>query len=324
MVENKLLHLKIKQIRREANAIHSYELVPEGGNALPAFDAGSHLDLHLPSGAIRQYSISNDPAETNRYVVGILRDEGGRGGSKEVHDILRVGDELLVSGPRNHFHLDENAKKVILLAGGIGITPLKSMAHRLKTLQVPFELHYCARAIENIAFTEDLECLANGGLVQLHLDGGQPEQGLNISEFINGLEAGSDLYYCGPIGFMRACADAAKDRSDIGVYFEHFKVPDKGLVNVAPQETSGGLFLQIQSTGKKIPLTRGDSLIDILSKSGVEISTSCQSGLCGTCKTRYISGEVEHGDCILSESEHKEYLTPCISYVKSGTLVLDL
>jgi len=324
VTDNKLLHLKIKQIRQEASGIHSFELVSEDGITLPPFDAGSHIDLHLPSGIIRQYSLSNDPVETNRYVVGILRDEQGRGGSKEVHQAFRVGDSLLTSHPRNHFQLDESAKRVVLLAGGIGITPLKSMGHRLKTLGIPFELHYCARSQENIAFPQELQDLSGSGEIQFHLDGGVPSNGLNISEMIEGLEAGTHLYYCGPVGFMKACAQAAKERSDLHVHFEHFKVPEKeeGQSKVITDESE--LAIQIQSTGQKIALSRSESLIDVLAKLGVEVSTSCQSGLCGTCKTRYISGDVEHGDCILSDAEHAEYLTPCISHIKSGTLVLDL
>jgi vanillate O-demethylase ferredoxin subunit len=324
VTDNKLLHLKIKQIRQEASGIHSYELVSEDGKVLPPFDAGSHIDLHLPSGSIRQYSLSNDPAETHRYVVGILRDEQGRGGSKEVHQALRVGDFLAVSRPRNHFHLDESAKKVILLAGGIGITPLKSMGHRLKSLGIPFELHYCARAQENIAFPQDLQNLSDSGEIQFHLDDGIPGNGLNISEMIEDLESGAHLYYCGPAGFMKVCAQAATKRSDIHVHCEHFKAPEKEAGQTKVKSDVSELAIQIQSTGQKITLSRSESLIDVLAKLGVEVSTSCQSGLCGTCKTRYISGDVEHGDCILSDAEHAEYLTPCISHIKSGTLVLDL
>lgn len=324
VAENKLLQLKIKQIRQEASEIHAYELVSMDENSLPAFEAGSHIDLHLPSGLIRQYSLSNDPAETHRYVVGILRDEHGYGGSKEVHQALKVGDAIEVSRPRNHFHLDETAKKVILLAGGIGITPLRSMGYRLKALGIPFELHYCARAQENIAFSQELKGLSNPGKIQFHLDGGMAGSGLNIAEMIQGIESDAHLYYCGPPGFMKACSEAAKGRSDINVHFEHFKAPVKAPDSSVTLSDSSGLAIQIQSTGQKISLTRADSLVEALAKLGIEVSTSCQSGLCGTCKTRYISGDVEHGDCILSDAEHGEYLTPCISHIKSGTLVLDL
>lgn len=324
MADNQLLQLKIKQIRQEASGIHSFELVSEDEKALPPFDAGSHIDLHLPSGTIRQYSLSNDPVETHRYVVGVLRDEQGRGGSKEAHQVFRVGDSLSASNPRNHFQLDESAKKVILLAGGIGITPLKSMGHRLRSLGIPFELHYCARAQENIAFPQELQNLSDSGEVQFHLDGGILGNGLNITEMIKGLEADSHLYYCGPAGFMKACAQAAKERSDLHVHFEHFKAPEKEGGQAKLESDPGELVIQIQSTGQKIALSRSESLIDVLAKLGVEVLTSCQSGLCGTCKTRYISGDVEHGDCILSDAEHAEYLTPCISHIKSGTLVLDL
>jgi vanillate O-demethylase ferredoxin subunit len=326
--QQSLLRLVIRQIRLEANGIHSYELVSEDGAALPAFTAGSHLDIHLPSGTIRQYSLSNDPAEQHRYVIGVLRDERGRGGSKEVHSALQVGHVVQVSAPRNHFHLNEKSKKIFLLAGGIGITPLKAMAHRLKQLCLPFELHYCARGRDNLAFIDELRQLGDAESIHFHIDGGKPENGLDIASFIAALPPESGLYYCGPSGFMQACAQAAAQRSDIDVHCEHFKVTVKQTVerDIAYNAGNEGeqVFIQIRSTNQTIPLTKFDSIIDTLAKSGVEIPTSCQSGLCGTCKTRYISGQVEHGDYILSDEEHAQYLTPCVSHVQCGTLVLDL
>lgn len=322
MEANKTLRLKIRQIRLEASGIHSYELVAEEGAPLPAFSAGSHLDIHLPSGLIRQYSLCNDPAEQHRYVIGVLRDERGRGGSKELHQLLQVGATVLASHPRNHFHLDESAPHVVLLAGGIGITPLKSMAHRLRSLGTSFTLHYCARGLENIAFAEELKALAAPQELQLHLDGGNPDRGLDIAATFAQLPKGSSLYYCGPTGFMAACAEAAQQYPDHPVYCEHFAAPVTIPVIQDPQR--GARFIEIHSTGQRIAVNPGESLVDALGDAGIEIPVSCQSGLCGTCKTAYLSGDVEHADCILSQDEQMQFLTPCCSQIRGGTLVLDL
>lgn len=317
-----MISLKIRQIREEASGIHAYELAAQDGGQLPAFSAGSHLDIHLPSGIIRQYSLSNDPAERHRYVIGVLRDERGRGGSKELHQQLQVGASVLASHPRNHFHLDETATNIVLLAGGIGITPLKSMAHRLTTMGLGFTLHYCARGIENIAFAEELKTLLGPAALHFHLDGGNPAQGLNIAALFAELPEGTRLYYCGPAGFMAACAEAARQYPDVQVYCEYFKAP--ATSPVVQQAHSDERFIQIHSTGQRIAVTAGASLVDTLGAAGIEIPVSCQSGLCGTCKTAYLSGDIEHADCILSEAEHAQYLTPCCSQIRSGTLVLDL
>lgn len=322
MEANNLLHLKIRQIREEAKGIHSYELVAQEGALLPTFSAGSHLDIHLPSGTIRQYSLSNDPAEQHRYVIGVLRDERGCGGSTELHQHLHVGSTVLASHPRNHFHLDESAAHVVLLAGGIGITPLKSMVHRLRTLGTAFSLHYCARSLENIAFAEELQALAGPEALHLHLDGGNPDRGLDIAALFAALPAACSVYYCGPAGFMAACAEAARQIPGLPVYCEHFKAP--ASVAVVQQAQPGSRFIEIHSTGQRIAVNLGQSLVDALDGAGVEIPVSCQSGLCGTCKTAYLSGDIEHADCILSQAEQTQYLTPCCSQIRSGTLVLDL
>jgi vanillate O-demethylase ferredoxin subunit len=317
------MQLVIKQVRLEATGIHSYELISPTGSSLPRFSAGAHLDVHLPSGTIRQYSLANDPAQSHHYVIAVLNDAMGRGGSMELHRTFQVGQIVTVSAPRNHFHLHEDARQVFLLAGGIGITPLKAMAHRLNTLGIAFELHYCARSKDHLAFTEALQAFSPTGTVHYHLDGGKIEQGLSLPQWIHGLPEAAQLYYCGPTGLMQACHDALKSRPDIQAYCEHFKAPNSEIRNTTSTDDAE-VFLHIQSTGKTVAVKQSESLIDALAKHGVDISTSCQSGLCGTCKTRFISGLVEHQDFILSDAEHMEFFTPCVSHIKSGTLVLDL
>lgn len=314
------LELLVRQIRAEAAGINAYELVEPAGRPLPPFTAGAHIDVHVAPGLVRQYSLCNDPAERDRYVIAVLCDEGGRGGSRAVHERIRVRDRVAVSAPRNHFALAGGARKVVLLAGGIGVTPLKAMAHSLRAAGADFELHYCAKAPECAAFGDELSAL--GGHVHYHFDGGDPAKGLDIAGMLARPAADTHLYYCGPGGFMKACGDASAHWPAGTVHCEHFKAP------TAPASTAGsataGYIAQIASTGLEVSVDAGQNLAEALQAAGVALETSCQSGLCGTCKVRYLSGEVDHQDYILDEAERQSFLTPCVSRACGERLVLDL
>jgi ferredoxin-NADP reductase len=321
--DGRALDLMVRQIRFEGKGINSYELVDPQGASLPPFTAGAHIDVHLKGGTIRQYSLSNAPSERHRYVIAVLRDEAGRGGSKAVHDTLRVQDRVKVSAPRNNFELAADAKKVVLLAGGIGVTPLKAMAHRLEEAGIDYEMHYCAKDALCTAFTEELAGIRTAGRLHFHFDNGDPSAGLNISELLREPAADTHVYYCGPAGFMKACAAAAQHWPSGTVHFEHFKAPERDL----SQEVAGAVgefIVKIASSGQMIPVAADQSIADALDEAGVPIETSCRAGLCGTCKVRYLSGEVAHNDCILGDDEKREYLTACVSRATSRELVLDL
>lgn len=321
------LSLLVRQIRFEATGINSYELVDPAGQHLPAFTAGAHLDVQLAGGVVRQYSLSNSPAERHRYVIAVLRDENGRGGSKALHDSVRVQDMVSVSQPRNHFGLAADARKVILLAGGIGVTPLKAMAHALDAAGVPFAFHYCARNDGCLAFRDVLAGPWTHGTSQFHLDNGNPAEGLDIAGLLRDPEEGTHLFYCGPAGFMRACADASAHWPAQAVHCEHFKAPAASTVSVDGSDTppaAGSFVIRIASTGAMIDVAPQTSIVEALEAAGVRIETSCQSGLCGTCKVRYLEGEVDHQDFILDDAEHAHWMTACVSRAKSATLVLDL
>lgn len=316
------LSLLVRQIRFEATGINSYELVHPAGEHLPAFDAGAHIDVHLNNGVIRQYSLANAQHERHRYVIGVLRDEKGRGGSKALHDSLRVQDIVEVSYPRNNFTLTDKASKVMLLAGGIGVTPIKAMAHALDDAGTPFEFHYCARNEACVAFGDTLAGPWKHGSAQFHFDHGNPADGLDIAALLRDPPNGAHLYYCGPSGFMQACAAASAHWPAGTVHCEHFKAP---LAPATAQDAPAGSFtLKIASTGAAIPVGPTTSIADALKAAGVRIETSCESGLCGTCRIRYLEGEVDHHDCILDDAEHQQFLTACVSRAKTPILVLDL
>lgn len=318
------LSLVVRQIRYEANGINSYELVDPAGEELPPFTAGAHIDIRLSNGMTRQYSLCNCPTERHRYVIAVLRDENGRGGSKALHDTLHVQDIATVSHPRNNFHLVPEAKKIILLAGGIGVTPLKSMAHALDAAGVPFELHYCARNAGCVAFKEQLDANWTHGQAIFHFDNGVPGSGLDIGALLREPVDGTHVFYCGPAGFMKACAAAASHWPADTVHFEHFKAPEPpaeaGGIATAP----GSFAIKIASTGTVLEVPADRSIADVLAEAGIHVETSCQAGLCATCKIRYLDGEVDHKDYILSDDEQGQWLTACVSRATSGVLLLDL
>jgi ferredoxin-NADP reductase len=317
------LELMVRQIRFEGRGINSYEFVDPSGEVLPAFTAGAHIDIHLSDGFVRQYSLSNSPNERHRYVIAVLRDEAGRGGSKALHDKLRVQDKVRISHPRNNFELAADASKVILLAGGIGVTPLKAMAHRLEELGIDYEMHYCAKDESCTTFAVELAPLHASGKLQFHFDNGDPSKGLDLKRLLSETAPGVHVYYCGPGGFMKACAAATGHWTSGTVHFEHFKAPERAVSETVATAV-GEFIVKIASTGEQIPVSGGQSIADALEEAGVAIETSCRAGLCGTCKVRYLSGEVEHNDCILGDDEKQEYLTTCVSRALSRELVLDL
>ncbi len=315
------LRVFVRQIRFEGSGINSYELVDPDGGELPPFEAGAHIDLYLSGGTVRQYSLANDPGERHRYVIAVLKDDSGRGGSRSVHDSVHVQDVVTISRPRNNFSLVDDAGKVVLLAGGIGVTPLKAMAHTLDRLGMDYELHYCAKEPQNAAFNDELKALADKGRVHFHFDGGDPGRGLDIGALLRDPADDTHVYYCGPSGFMNACAEATTHWPKGAVHFEHFKPVAKADGTSLPP---GAFIAELSQSGRRIEVAADTSLADALNAAGVDVPTSCTSGLCGTCKVRYLSGDVDHQDYILGDDEHAEYLTSCVSRAKGDLLVLDL
>ncbi|SAL05241.1 ferredoxin-NADPH reductase [Caballeronia arationis] len=323
-VEVGTLDVRVRQIRYEGKGINSYELTNPTGKLLPPFDAGSHIDVHLKNGVIRQYSLCNSSAERHRYVIAVLKDENGRGGSRAVHESLAAGDIVSISKPRNHFALSTDATRVVLIAGGIGVTPLKAMAHELDVQGVDFEMHYCARNREAAAFGDEFAEMQRTGKLHYHFDNGEAGSGLDIRALLRDTKPGTHVYYCGPAGFMAACADAASHWPKGTVHFEHFKAPEQPKREPSGTDSADGCNVTIASTGQVVHVSPYQNLAEVLNEAGVEVPTSCCAGLCATCKVRYLEGEVEHNDFILNEDERADYLTVCVSRPVGKTLVLDL
>ncbi|WP_170760801.1 PDR/VanB family oxidoreductase [Ruegeria lacuscaerulensis] len=319
---NQTLQVTVSQKRCAAEDTAVFELVPAEGESLPTFTAGSHIDVHLGDGMIRQYSLSNDPSERHRYVIGVLREADGRGGSRTMHDQVHAGDTMTISTPRNAFELNESARKTLLFAGGIGITPILSMARRLAALGAEFEMHYCARSKERMAFRDEITASGFEDRVWLHFDDGPEDQKLDISGALSDRIDDTHLYVCGPNGFMDAVLSTAKaEWPDEAVHREYF-ASDLDL------HTDGDEAFQVKiaSSGETVDVGANQTIAEALLGHGIGVTMSCEQGVCGTCVTRVLEGTPDHRDMVLSETEHaaNTEMTVCCSRSKSPLLVLDL
>ena len=317
---NGTLHLQVRAIRLQAERTHAFELARPDGALLPPVQAGSHVDVHLPGGLLRSYSLAGDPQDRTHWLLGVLRELDGSGGSRAMHERVRVGDLLTLSAPRNAFALAPDVKHSVLLAGGIGITPSKAMAHVLAAQGASFQLHHCSRSPQHSAFAAELEAAVPAGQLHWHFDGGVPGQGLDIVALLARPAPGTHLYYCGPAGFMQACADASRHWPAGSVHFEHFKPP----IFTAPAMPAGSFEVLLAHKGIRVQVQPEQTIVRAMELAGLRVPTSCLSGLCGSCKTNYLEGDVEHNDYILSDEEHKTCLTLCVSRARSPLLVLDL
>lgn len=313
--------VRIARKRIEAVDICSFELVDVDGGALPLFTAGSHIEVHLEGGLIRHYSLANDPRESHRYLIAVLRAPNSRGGSEAMH-ALREGQELCISGPRNHFALAPNARHHVLLAGGIGITPMLSMAERLSGAGVSFEMHYCARSAARMAFLSRIATSAYERHVHLHQDDGPIEQRLDVAAVVACAKPGTHLYVCGPNGFMEAVLASARAIGwpETALHREYFA----GMA--ATSNDDPAFEVQIASTGRVIQVASGQSVVAALAAADIAVTVSCEQGVCGTCLTRVIAGTPEHRDMYLTDKERArgDQFTPCCSRAVSSRLVLDL
>lgn len=312
--------LMVRSIRWQAQGICSFELEDPEGRTLESPEPGAHVDVHLPGGVVRSYSLAGDPKDQTHWLMGVLREPKSRGGSLAMHEKVRAGDLIEVGALRNAFPMAKHAKHSILLAGGIGITPLKSMAHVLADSGASFELHYCARAQSHVAFAKELQEVVPHDRLHFHFDGGEPSKGLDIQALLKEVSPGTHVYYCGPAGFMNACAQASSHWPQEAVHCEHFKAPETAPLDLP----DGGFEVRLVKSGETIQVGPDQTIVRAIELTGRRVATSCLSGLCGACKVTYVDGEVDHRDYILNDEERTHCLTVCVSRAKGKTLSLDL
>ncbi|WP_095059464.1 PDR/VanB family oxidoreductase [Pseudomonas sp. Irchel s3f7] len=309
----------VKSVRYEAENIFSFELFPEQGTTLPAFTAGSHIDLFIPGVPTRSYSLLNDQSEANRYEIAVAKDPKSRGGSKLIHELLRAGDRLEVSGPKNLFPLNEASETSVLIAGGIGITPLWSMAQRLESLRAKWRLVYFARNRESAALLDRMNKVFSHGHIELHLAYGVAETIAAIAQVFSQDVAATHYYCCGPSGMLESYKSAAGDVPGDRVHYESF-------VALHDAATEGGFEVVLAKAGTVVNVQPGQTVLDALAQVGVEVMNSCREGICGACEVVVLEGTPDHRDSILSESEKasNKSMFVCCSGSKSQRLVLDL
>ncbi len=315
-----LLEVRILSRRPQAADIIELELVAKDGGDLPAFEAGAHVDIHIRPGLVRQYSICSDPRQRQRYRLGILLDPNTRGGSQAIHSDFAPGQHVLIGAPRCNFHLTQGTGPVLLLAAGIGITPLLSMAQVLAAQSRPFVLHYCTRSRARTAFLEEVTAGPLACACRLHHDDGPEAQRFSLSQALGSASASADVYICGPEGFiefvLRGAAQQGVDPARLHV--ERFKASDA-------QEGQSFTVVAAHS-GVELEVPPGVSVASALIGAGINLPISCEQGICGTCLTPVLEGTPDHRDQYQTDEEKaaNTQMTPCCSRSLSRRIVLAL
>ncbi|MGI4855900.1 MAG: cytochrome P450/oxidoreductase [Janthinobacterium lividum] len=314
------LTVRIASRTTEADGIVSLELVSPDGTPLPRFTAGSHIDIKLANGIVRQYSLSNDPDATSSYRIAVLRETASRGGSAAVHQELTVGKTLHIGLPRNLFTLEESAPASVLIAGGIGITPLLSMAYRLHALAAPMSLHYASRSRSRAAFLEELRRAPFASNVFSHFDDDAGAPRLDVRAILRAAAPQAHLYCCGPRGFIDHVSAAARELNwgEDRIHVEHFA--GTPLLEGAPFDVVAA------RSGVTLHVPSDKTILEVLTNAGINVASSCHSGVCSTCTTRVLDGVPDHRDMVLSPEERNgnRLITVCCSRSKTQQLVLDI
>jgi ferredoxin-NADP reductase len=311
------LEVEVAEIRPESDCVLSVHLADPAGGDLPAWSPGAHVDVLLPNGLLRQYSLCSEPGAA-RWRLGVLREPKSRGGSAYVHDALRPGARIRVRAPRNNFSL-KRAPEYVFIAGGIGITPILPMLAQAEEAGVPWRLVYLGRSLDSMAFTAELA--RYGQKVHLHAD---DTAGLYpLKDLLGEGDAAFHAYVCGPGPLLDVISSLAATWADGSrFHYERF-VADPA----ASAPARGDHEFTVQTTGGvDVQVPVGTSILDALAQAGVPVLNSCREGICGTCETPVVSGEIDHRDSLLSEEERNagDTMMICVSRCKGPRLILDL
>ena len=312
-----LMPLRVTRNDKIADGIHLFELRAANGQPLPPFSAGAHITIRVPNGLLRKYSLCNAPAERDRYQVAIKRETNGRGGSSTLIDKVKAGDELMVAPPVNDFGLPQRAQDFLFIAGGIGITPIMAMIRELQAQGKRFRLFYCSRSPETTAFTEELSAPEFAGKVVIHHDQGDPTCSLDLNPILAERRNREHLYCCGPRPLMEAVRRMTDHWSPTAVHFEAFSEAETHKADDKP------FRVRLARTNKvlEVPVTK--TILEVLRDNGLEVPSSCETGTCGTCRTKMLAGEADHRDLVLAEHERADTIMICVSRARSDEITLD-
>jgi ferredoxin-NADP reductase len=312
-----LIPVRVQAVRYVARGIHAFELVAPDHSALPVAEAGAHIGLHLPNGTVRQYSLLHTPAAPPRsYEIAVKLDAASRGGSRFIHDSLRVGTILPIDPPRNNFPLCMEAPQSVFFAGGIGVTPILAMLKQLKANNKPAELWYACRERLDLAFEGEL---GQACTLHVHIDAEQDGRFFDLTPAIAAAPRSAHLYCCGPAPMLEAFTAATRDWPSEQIHLEYFTPRATAAV-------SGGFAVSLARSQREFRIPAGRTILQVLRDAGIEVSSSCEEGICAACETRVLEGVPDHRDSILSEDERASGHTMmiCVSGSKSPRLVLDL
>lgn len=320
------IELKVAQVKSLTPNIKMFEFVAANGSELPPFEAGAHIDIKTAHG-VRSYSLANDPKERHRYVTAVLREHSGKGGSRWMHEELKPSVTVTSSAPIQNFPLVESAGKSLLLAGGIGITPMLAMAHRLIAIGKDFHLYYCTRSAEETAFRDEVKALLGDRVTFVH-DGGDPSKGLDLKTTFGTQPVDTHLYVCGPAGLLRAVQDTTGHWRDGTVHYELFASAKTDEEKAEAKGKSREPFeIELAQAGVTLTVPAEKSILDVLLDNGFGVPYACEDGWCGACTVGLISGKADHRDEFLSDADKAEgkKIQVCISRAMPGEkLVLDL
>lgn len=319
-MSEELLTVMVRKREMHTDQIIALELVTTEGEKLPSYEAGAHIDLYLGEGLIRQYSLCGDPVDSSVYRLGILKDPDSRGGSLAVHNTLQEGTELTISKPRNLFPLDKTATHSILIGGGIGVTPMISMAYELQHQGREFDLWYCGRSPQTCGFLDELNNSPFAQHVHTHFTSEHDGQRLDLQNIFQAAGTKTHLYVCGPNGFMEWVIDTAQQQgiNDTNIHREFFTVE---------VEKDGASFeVYAEQSDITVQVGEHESIADALKSAGVKVQVSCEQGTCGTCLCDVSEGIPDHRDVYLTEDEKEDndQITLCCSRSISPRLVLDI
>jgi len=309
--------LRVTRNEKIADGIHLLEFRDAGGKQLPEFSAGAHITIRAPNGLLRKYSLCNDPAEHDRYLVAIKREANGRGGSSNLIDNVKAGDELMVTAPVNDFGLPQRAQDFLFIAGGIGITPIMAMIRQLRAEGKRFRLYYCTRSPETTAFVDELSSPEFRGHVTIHYDQGDPSRSLDLRPILAERKNREHLYCCGPRPLMEAVRNMTGHWSSAAVHFEAFSDAETHKPDDKPFK------VRLARSGKAIDVPADKTILEVLRAHGLDVPSSCETGTCGTCRTKLLAGEADHRDLVLAEHERADNIMICVSRARSDEITID-
>jgi phthalate 4,5-dioxygenase reductase subunit len=315
--EPPMMPLRVTRNEPIADGIHLMEFRDPAGAPLPEFSAGAHIAIRVPNGAVRKYSLCNDPAERDRYAIAIKREVNGRGGSSNLIDTVKTGDDLMVAAPVNDFALPQRAQDFLFIAGGIGITPIMAMIRQVRAEGKRFRLFYCTRSPETTAFFDELNGPEFKGKVVIHHDHGDPTCALDLKPILAERKNREHLYCCGPRPLMEAVREMTDHWSPTAVHFEAFSEAETHKTTDTPFK------VRLAKSGDVLDVPTDKTILEVLRAHGLDVPSSCETGTCGTCRTKLLAGEADHRDLVLAAHERADTIMICVSRAKSHAITID-